>query len=482
MEFRNLTPFDALCFASLDAQDTPHRTIVMRVGYRITLDAQGATVLTPMDEDAVPLCIQDECFEALNTSSPRQESDLAPYKPACDIIVIGSAHTPQDHPQPQVRVNCRIQRPDGAMPIPERPRGLNPLMAPSTEALDAWKDAKQRAQRTPKPGEVLLDKTLIVTGERSFRRLPWPLAPLGKLVQILSLGVMKPTPWRLTAPKPFTTLPLRYEYAWGGQSRINAGEAAAKRVPKNARLTPTQRAEHPDAQAPETQQAIAHDACEYNPLGHGAVSSWWLKATRTRSVPAPRIERPSARVSARDFWRHAQKPSATPPTACQPAGFGALARPWQPRRALAGTYDQHWLDTRHPNLPEDFDFGYWNCAPDDQQVPYLVGDEQLSFTNLSAADTPGVQRDQNGNSVLRCALPRHRAFVLTRWHDGLLLPLPMRIDTLIADLDAQRIDLVWRLVLPESLPIRVAETRYEVNPQAPLVRMAKPRTEERVHG
>lgn len=482
MEFRNLTPFDVLCFASLDAHDTPHRTIVMRVGYRITRDAQGVTVLTPMDEEAVPLCLEDECFDALNTSSPRQESDLAPYKPACDVMVIGSAHAPQGRPQPKVRVNCRIQRPDGAMPLPERPLGLNPFMAPSPDALNAWQAATQRAQGTSKPGEVLLDKTLIVTGERHFRRLPWPLVPLGKLVQLLSLGGVKPKPWRLTAPAPFTTLPLRYEYAWGGQSRINAGEAAAKRVPKAARLTRLQRAEHPDAQLPETEQAVAHDVCEYNPLGRGAVSGWWLKATRAKSVPAPRIERPNARVSAKDFWRNAQKPAELASASCLPAGFGALARAWQPRRALAGTYDQHWLDTRHPWLPEDFDFAYWNCAPSDQQVPYLVGDEWLSFTNLCAADAPGVQTDQDGNHVLRCALPRHRAFVLTRWHDGLLLPLPMRIDTLIADLDAHRIDLVWRLVLPESLPIRVAEARYEMNPDAPLVRMAHPPAEENVHG
>ena len=34
--------------------------------------------------------------------------------------------------------------------------------------------------------------------------------------------------------------------------------------------------------------------------------------------------------------------------------------------ALAGTYDDSWKQTRWPGLPEDFDFGYWNCAPEDQ--------------------------------------------------------------------------------------------------------------------
>ena len=47
-------------------------------------------------------------------------------------------------------------------------------------------------------------------------------------------------------------------------------------------------------------------------------------------------------------------------------GLGAVGRWWQPRLALAGTYDDSWKQTRWPGLPEDFDFGYWNCAPEDQ--------------------------------------------------------------------------------------------------------------------
>lgn len=35
-------------------------------------------------------------------------------------------------------------------------------------------------------------------------------------------------------------------------------------------------------------------------------------------------------------------------------GFGPIPRTWLPRRQFAGTYDDYWLQARHPHLPPDF--------------------------------------------------------------------------------------------------------------------------------
>lgn len=472
MEFRNLTPFDAMCFASVDAQDKPFNTVVMRVGYRLAVDSpSGRIELAPLDEEPVPLCMEDEYFGAINASSLKWESDLAPYKPACDLIVLAHAHAPAGKPARRVAVRCELQRPDQVAPLPEKPQGLNPYMAPSQDAMQAWREQYASAQQTQLAGDKLLDKTLLVTGAREFRRRWFPLPLLFALLRWLSLGLLALNPWRLTRPHPFSKQPLRYEYAWGGQCRIDAGERVARRVPKKYRLTPAQAAGHPDQAAPPEQRAIAHEANEANPLGRGFTQAWFVAAKRSKRLAAPQIERAGAAISARQFWRALRsKPAAPKPTdPLAPAGLGAIGRAWLPRRTLAGTYDQRWLDERHPWLPHDFDFAYWNCAPADQQLPYLFGDEHLAFSNLVPHDTPGATRDEAGNTRFAFSLPRHRAFVLTRWHNGLLLPLPLRIDTLIVNLDQMQIEVVWRLVLPDDAPLRVIEARFEIDPAAPLV-------------
>jgi hypothetical protein len=68
----------------------------------------------------------------------------------------------------------------------------------------------------------------------------------------------------------------------------------------------------------------------------------------------------------------------------RPAGFGAVARHWQPRAAYAGTYGALWEQTRNPLLPGDFDRTYYQSAPEDQQtrVP-LVGYEDIRLGNFT---------------------------------------------------------------------------------------------------
>ncbi|TIM45812.1 MAG: DUF2169 domain-containing protein [Mesorhizobium sp.] len=69
----------------------------------------------------------------------------------------------------------------------------------------------------------------------------------------------------------------------------------------------------------------------------------------------------------------------------KPAGFGPVARHWQPRIKYAGTYGDEWEKTRDPLLPRDFSRMYYQCAPEDQQTKTpLIGYEDVRLGNFTA--------------------------------------------------------------------------------------------------
>ncbi|HEY1694696.1 MAG TPA: DUF2169 domain-containing protein [Polyangiaceae bacterium] len=124
----------------------------------------------------------------------------------------------------------------------------------------------------------------------------------------------------------------------------------------------------------------------------------------------------------------------------EPAGFGPLSPYWPRRRGKVGKdYGQSWRKTRAPFYASDFDWSHFNAAPEDQQIPYLRGDEKLEFEFVH----PDTAR-------FVTALPGLRPRVLCRRTDGYTAELTMNLDTLIADLDASRLVLLWRGLVPVS--------------------------------
>ncbi|MBI6549575.1 DUF2169 family type VI secretion system accessory protein [Xenorhabdus lircayensis] len=405
MEFRNLTPFAVMNYSMLDVEDVEHHVAVMKIGYQLLPAGQGeySAELLP----APPLCLQDEYRGQMNVSQVLQESDLAPFKPRCDVIVNGTAYAPDCRPRTEFPVQLRVQS---------------------------------------KLGQLLLDKTLTVTGEREFIH-------------------DADGHWQLTDPKPFSTLPLDYRYAFGGECKILADDKAGAQLKESDRLTPEQRQQHPDGE----KAPIAHAICESNPLGSGFTTPWYAQAKQLTRYPAPRITRPDAPFTAQHFAKQLDGTLSADTPACQPQGLGFIGRPWLPRRQLAGTYDADWLAHRHPYLPKDFDFGYWNGAPADQQIDWPETDISITLSGM----TP--------NGELHVTLPGHRPFILLRMQNGILLPVPMRTDTLIIDSEARTLHMTCRLSFKASLPVRVAEARFEINPDAPLLKLA-PLEEEKKDG
>ncbi|MBB4275602.1 DUF2169 family type VI secretion system accessory protein [Rhizobium mongolense] len=135
--------------------------------------------------------------------------------------------------------------------------------------------------------------------------------------------------WDLTEAEPVTHVPIDWRLAFGG--RLDGGT-------------------------------------EKNPIGIGLVDQSLYR--EKPEWPAPQIE-----AEAHPILDVSDRPS--------PAGFGPLSPFWGDRAIHAGTYDEAWLNQRHPLLPTDFDFRFWQAAhPDLVAEPWLTGNEEFALENL----------------------------------------------------------------------------------------------------
>jgi hypothetical protein len=191
----------------------------------------------------------------------------------------------------------------------------------------------------------------------------------------------------MTSPRPFETMPITYERAFGGFDQTD-----------------------PDA--------TQHRLFDRNPVGVGFAT----RAKHLHDRAVPNIEYPSQRLRE---WT--QRPA--------PAGLGPIPRWWTPRREYAGTYDQRWLEQRAPLWAVDFDERYHQSVPPDQQTTgFLRGGEVVELTNL----TPSGR--------LRFTIPKvHLGFTSffgreEQHHGG-------RLDTVILEPDQNRVMLVWQSLL-----------------------------------
>jgi hypothetical protein len=418
--FENRSGLDAIQFDTVDQYGSAFHVVVAKTSYR--LGARDANAPAPLIAASVPgrLLVEDRFNGDDNSASVLQESDFAPYKPACDVIVNATARAPAGGPVATFPVRLVVSGASTSVP--------------------------------------LIDKTLHVFGERSYKKRSAPWRVLAWICRLATLGLVRPSPWRLTWADKLAELPLRYEYAFGGQCRIDANDPAAQRVPKSARLKRNAAAD----------EALAHDSCQTNPLGRGFARRWYLDAKRITTLPAPRITSPSQPCRAGQFWQCVLGKDLP-----EPAGFGPIGRGWLPRRALAGTFEDKvaWGRDELPTLPRDFDFAYWNSAPRDQQCPFLSGQESFLLMNMCKADSPWASTDAGGNSILRFDLPQQALFLMGADGDNKIMVERLAIDTVVIDPDAGSVELVWRVYLPADGDLRAAR----------LMRITDPAQIERLH-
>ncbi len=195
---------------------------------------------------------------------------------------------------------------------------------------------------------------------------------------------------RATAPQPFVTQPLSYDVAYGG----------------------TDVAHH---------DASQHAAFLPNPVGLGFHKH--LKRAWVDGKPLPLTEESGQ--------------SVTDPTGnYRPMSFGPVGRGWAPRAALAGTYDQEWLDRHFPFLPPDFDAQYFQAAPSDQQVP---------LDAFSAGPTEVVMSNLTPEGHTRFVIPHLAAPVHVFPKRGEREDHNATLDTVVIEPEQRRFSLTWRV-------------------------------------
>lgn len=141
-------------------------------------------------------------------------------------------------------------------------------------------------------------------------------------------------------------------------------------------------------------------------------------------MPAPQIEHPSS-------------PHQGPKDRYGPAGFGAIAPHWSPRREHAGTFDDVWKAARMPLLPKDFNVRHNNAAhPSLLLDAPLVAGNQVAILAMSESGYFGFE------------VPAFPIVVRGRFDDGTMREEHPAIDMLLVEPALGLFEIVARAVFP----------------------------------
>jgi hypothetical protein len=159
------------------------------------------------------------------------------------------------------------------------------------------------------------------------------VGPLSAGLVIYGLRVWDTNGAGLSSPLKAQPVELRYENAWGG--RDDSVKGVYVEEPRN-------------------------------PLGCGVAAD----PKQLTGKLAPCIE-------------YAEFPIKNAKTRPPPAGVGAIARYWEPRRSYAGTYDKAWKENRAPLIPEDEEDQFHCFASRGLHAERpLLGVEEVGLLNL----------------------------------------------------------------------------------------------------
>jgi uncharacterized protein YjbI with pentapeptide repeats len=245
---------------------------------------------------------------------------------------------------------------------------------------------------------------------------------------------ISPFDFALLKPRP-EVMVVGHAHARGG--RASAGKvvfrfgSGAQRIDKTVLVQGDRRWQtglagaHPSEPEPFTSIPLIYERAFGGP--EHALNPWGTG--HGRSTVLPNLELPGRLV---------MHPNDTPPPAC----FAPLALEHGERWAKLGTYDRRWFKERWPYFAEDFDYAFFQDAPLDQRLDAIVGNEPFS--------AEGVHPELG---EIRGSLPGERARVFAYERPGgELVPIGLRLDTVLFDFDARCVHLVWRGSIDVAAP------------------------------
>lgn len=364
INIKNLTVLPNLRFVSSNNKGQGFGVFMVKGAFDIDTGNIGV-----LSEEQEPFCFTDTYYGKVNTSSLKMPSDLIGYKPRTDIIFSGTAHAPNGQAEKSWLVGIQIGDENGVK-LEKKLRIYGPrYWVPkwkrelSEQEKENWKDHRDQFDC-----------------------------------------------WELSEAQPITSLPICYEYAYGGSLHKGKNEQGAPVI----------------------------EAYEYNPIGCGLIDPEWTDHTKPQR--APQIEDPD-------------DPVIEPYKRYSPAGYGGIPPAWLPRRPLGGTYDQNWIDNIWPKWPPDYDFSYNNSAADGLKGDlFLSEDIEIILVNL--------QPDQRVRKIkLTNPVPTMSLGIRYDWDTVML-----NLDTLYIDGEQNQILCTWRSVFEqykyEALILRLARPHY----------------------
>jgi len=209
MRIDNQTPFAVAALPLMGPEDRPFVTVIVKGTFEIRPDQPALPLAEP-----IPILYGDEFHPGESSGSVRFESDICPFKPATDIVLVGRAHAPWGEAAPFVDVSLRV-------------------------------GSKRKALR--------------VFGDRI-----WKLA--SKLMSA-----------RQSEPVPFRTMDLVYERAFGGVDSEGGGVCMENPVGKGYFVKKTKKAVHqaflPNIEDPD--RLITSPTDHPPPAGFGFIGRGW---------------------------------------------------------------------------------------------------------------------------------------------------------------------------------------------------------------
>ncbi|MDO5072768.1 MAG: DUF2169 domain-containing protein [Neisseria animaloris] len=214
--------------------------------------------------------------------------------------------------------------------------------------------------------------------------------------------------WTLGEASPIDSLPIRYEFAFGG-----------------------------------SEVEDDHEGYQENAIGMGYYPKAFLrKNSAKRMLPAHQIYNPA-------------KPVRDPSEIAVPEGFGFFPRYFARRARHTGTADAEWIEKRAPLLPEDFSMAYWNGAHPSLQLQHFKSNHiyEFRFTGL-------VHSFQAPNQHFTVSLPVETVFAHVYTPANLSLCKDLILDTVVVDVEKRKIDCTYRTSFPEELEVTSCQLRF----------------------
>jgi hypothetical protein len=207
MRVRNFTPFAQLVYANEDAQGRQFDILIVKQSYHLT----GGFALQQSVEQE-PLNFSDTCFGEVNLTSMRYPSDLVPYKPETDVIVIADAFAPGGKPMPEwevlVQAGPVAQRLQVTGPREwQRRRGKWQLTDPQPVARVPLRHELAFGGECPGPDNSILTDERNPIGRGMVHPDTHPKAQPIPAPQVLAQGAVLSDPFRRQEPAGFGPIP-----------------------------------------------------------------------------------------------------------------------------------------------------------------------------------------------------------------------------------------------------------------------------------